>query len=214
MKHLIAGAIGAVAAFSASAALALTFNFGGGSDNLGSIALPEMDGITLTITAFDDYASGTAGSIGRNRNNGWGVSGNPDRNWLGANNSATEALVLSFSSAVTLNSLTMTERGNNNSAFSLLDGSDDTIGRYIVPNGGGATVFDLDALTPAGGTSFTGMSFVLLGDTQGGGVRLSSLTVAAVPLPAALTLMLAALGGLGLVSRRRRAAQAPDLVPA
>lgn len=215
MKLLIAGVVGTIATFSASAALALTLNFGGGSNNLDTIVLPETDGITLTVTGFSDYPSGTVGNITRNRANGWGVDGGPNRGALGANTSATEALVLTFSSAVTLSTLVLTERGNNTSGVSLLDGDDNEISGFLVPNGG-ATAFDLSAITPETGTSFTGTTFVLFGDRAGGGVRLSSLTVAPVPLPAAISLMLAALAGLGLVrrGRKRREMQTPDLVPA
>lgn len=198
MKHCIAGVIGAIVAFSASASVALTLNFGGGSDNLDTISFPETDGISLTVTGFSDYADGTAGDIHRNGTNGWGIGGNPDRNWLGANGSRIEALVLTFSRSVSLESLIMTERGNNDSAFSLLDGTNNSFGRFVVGNGSGPATFDLESV------GVQGTTFVILGDQQGGGVRLSGLTFSAVPLPAPVALLLAALAWLGFTSRRKR----------
>ncbi len=65
-------------------------------------------------------------------------------------------------------------------------------------NGFGAFLLDLDDLTPLSGlwTSSKGLSHASIYYNG---------TVSAVPLPAALPLLLAAIGGLAFVGRRRRA---------
>lgn len=186
----------------AGAASATTFNFGNGFDNQSSVVLNSPD-LTLTVSAYSDYVTGagadTVGTINRNIN-GWGVSGAPDLGRLGASATETEALVLTFSRAVTLQSLSIFQPSTLGAFFSLLDSGDALLQRFAVPTGAPTPdVFNI---------SYQGTTFVILGDSQGNGVRLAGLTVAAVPLPAASLLLASGLGLLGLFGRRRRKARA------
>lgn len=73
-----------------------------------------------------------------------------------------------------------------------------------VATGNGAT--DLETFSPIGFSNLQSLTFTGFGGTRGGySFLLDDIAVAPVPVPAGLPLLVAALGGLAMLRRRRRA---------
>lgn len=209
LGYVASAVFGAAIALAASTASALTFDLENqpGPNNQTTLVFNDPSGLSLTITGFSDYVRGagadTLGFISK-ASGGLGVDDNPQGTRLGA----AEALVLTFSSKVSLTSLSIREVGQSDSFVSILDGDDNGIAGFdplTVPNGANPQLFNV-----AGLPGFMGTRFVLEGQdlgNSGGGVRLAALSaVTAVPLPGTIGLLLAGVAGLAFVGRRRTAA--------
>lgn len=185
--------IGAVLAVSmavaAGSAGATTFTFGNGVDDQSSLPFGPTDGIDLTVS--------TIGSTIHQNRSGLGVAGGAGNNRL----SGTEALTFSFSSVVELVGSLVYERRGGTDILSITGGGVTETFTLGQPGGDSTEVLNLSGLGLVG-NSFT---FQRTGGTGGtSGVRISQLTVAAVPLPATLPLLAFGVGGLVLAARRRK----------
>ncbi len=199
-KRLIALSAAAVMA-SGGAHAATVFTLNGA--NFGDFT-ETVDDITL------DISSGDEGSLHFN-GSGVGVnSGANDQseNRLGGDN---EAIVFVFDPAVTILQSVAFETGGGVDTVSIFDGNDNFITSFDVANNNannnGYVTVDLTDVT---GSVF---KFVSTANPRApgkpdGGIRITSLTVEAVPVPAALPLMAAGIGGLSLMGRRRKRAHA------
>lgn len=174
----------------ANAANAATiFNLGGSGGNLGASALYSEDGINLT-------ASSNSGDLHRDWR-GLGVVGGPGQNSLSSDATTNEVLNLRFSQEVSLVSAIVLERRSGFEQFDILDGMNNILGSYTL-SGPGSSFQTLSGL------DFTGSIFAIR-HTSGDGIRLRSLEITTMPIPASLPLLAAALGLFGFLSRRRSA---------
>ncbi|MEM6373872.1 MAG: VPLPA-CTERM sorting domain-containing protein [Pseudomonadota bacterium] len=178
-----------------SAASAVTvFDFTGSNTNLGPDETYVEDGITLDVTSF-------GGNVFRT-NSGIGVSGAPDGSRMGTGLSngtvINESLTFAFSPAVTLLSSIVFEHRDGVENFDILDADGLVLGSFALDNGRNNS-----SRQTISNLNFVGSEFTIR-HTSGSGIRISELTVAAVPLPAGLPLALVRFGGLALVARRRK----------
>lgn len=174
----------------AGSAGATTFAFGGARADLGinDLPLPSMDGIDLTVRS-------SGGNIHRN-NAGFGVVGNPGGNRM----SGAETLTFEFSPDVNIIESIIFERLDGTDDIEIRDGSNGLLASFTVGNGNANGSLVTVSLSNVAGSSFT---FRRTGGTGTEGVRIRSLTVAAIPLPATLPLLAFAFGGLAFAARRR-----------
>ncbi|MEO0381162.1 MAG: VPLPA-CTERM sorting domain-containing protein [Pseudomonadota bacterium] len=174
-----------------AASAATVIDLTGSGGNLGPSERYVEDGITLTVTSF-------GGTIHQN-GNGLGVRRGVDRNRLGSNGTTNESLTFSFSQPIGLLGSVVFEHRGGTERFDILDATSTILGSFAISGPGGSslvTLSDLDLL----GSEFT------FRHTSGSGIRINELTLTAVPLPAALPMLLGAFGGLVLLGRRRPAA--------
>ncbi|MEM7507519.1 MAG: PEP-CTERM sorting domain-containing protein [Pseudomonadota bacterium] len=181
---------------------ATVFVFDNGPDNRSQIER-MLDGRTLIVDGFDESfntATGTGGTGNINQgNNGLGISGQPESGRLAGG----EALRLTFDRDVRLNSLLIHESGRENESFQLFGANNQLLSSFVVSGAGRGRgdLFD--------GLGLVGSTFTLVGTDPDGadnrGIRLSAVTVSAVPLPGALGLALGGLAVLGGFAWRRRA---------
>ncbi len=205
-KWLIAATLAAGMATGASAATVV--NLAGGPSEGSSLTLATgLAGINVTVTPTN---SNVANDTVTRDGNGLGVAGSstlgpcpfcitltdPD---TGLDTlTGYEALTFTFSEAVKLGSL----------GFSLFDASDD----YTITVNGVSTASDENPFSFGWEEATSFKVGVIFGDDKTvfpsviDSFRVSELTIAAVPLPAAGWLMLAGLGGLAATRRRRKAA--------
>lgn len=193
-----------VAALSLAPALALaapaTFDFylDGGSDVFTTTSSAPgfvSGGIGLTVTA--KKANGTAGLVG-DRWDGLGVvSSTLDSSEIETN----ESLILTFSQAVNLSSLQL-----SNWQHLGLDKATLSVGSTTVNLGSNNSGLVLDTFSFSG---LSGTQFILKGASTGlvsvTSFRLAGLTVSPVPEPGTWALMAAGLVGVAAVRARRRA---------
>lgn len=184
-----------------------TFSTGGAS---GSIA----GGVTYTLTP-------TGGDLTRVATGAPGMTFPPlmgENDGIGIGDdevtSPNEALTLTFSSAVTINSLYFLDLFQNPNAMQFNERV------FVAADGGVANAFDAQVAFPDAfgygaftGLSLTGTTFVFTAGSENDGVAnpdfaLAGLDVAPVPLPAGVWLLGAALGGFGVMRRRARKAAA------
>ncbi len=190
---------------SAGMAQAATFTFEGGDDSSQMLTLLADDRMTsVTVTAFDtDYIastnSGTAREINRGTR-GWGVRGRPE----GGRIAAGEALVFDFDGVrQSLGGVMIFEAGDEVETFDIY-ADYELVGSFTIPAGPnrGISEFDLEAFEAVGSV------FAFVGTSPSGagnrGIRLSELTVTAVPIPAGGLLLLSGLGIMTLRKRRAR----------
>lgn len=191
IKALVASAITAVA-LTCSGALAATLetiNLGGSPTN--QALTMKFDGLgtsdLLTVAPIGlAYVHQNSNGLGMNT---WFVN---DSNQLGV----AETLGFFFSRDVKLHSLTFSAFDPSYENYTILV---DVTGEPIdVTLGGNSNPFEFGMLV---GDAFT-VSAIGLNDS----FRISSLTISEVPVPAAGVLLIGALGGLGALKRRRKAA--------
>jgi len=189
LKALLATAL-FFALTSGAASAATLFSLTGPTENAGSSLTFSLDGIDVTITS-------STGWIHRNFN-GLGAGGGLDRNRIGSNANNNETLTFSFSESVTLTEGTILDRLGGGETFDILDGSANLLGSYSIASPAGP-----NAILPAN-FGLTSDTFVFR-HTGGGGIRVASLTVSPVPLPAAGWMMLAGLAAFAGMRRRSKA---------
>lgn len=171
------------------------FNFTGQNDTQNSISLTRS-GLTLVVSAFELTSTGATNPRNIDRDNtGWGVEGSPDDGRVGFRSSEnlTEFLELSFAAPVSVDSVSFFHEGDANGRV-----------RFGTQQAG-IPVFRIDG--DARSESFTpdfaiSDTWFVRGD--GRGLRLASITVSAIPLPATVWMLLASVGGLCLMRRFRR----------
>jgi hypothetical protein len=200
----------------ASVASAATFNYAAIADGTfaGTGPTGELGGATLThsidgisVDATGTYNGGSAFAYLDSGNAGMGVckvldGGNQCNPSNDDNVTTGEILTLEFSEKIIINTLEFLGEGHVASA---LDG--DSLNFRI--DGGSWSVMSIDQSDWGNfvGLMGTTFDFAFLDENLGGDqFYLSSATVSAVPLPPAVLLFGAALGGLGFLSRRRKQA--------
>ena len=197
LKRLNRTALACIAAVgmfvgTAVSASTVTFDFSGSGGNTGSTTANYMQGgINLDVVS-------TGGNITIG-GNGLGVSGTPNRGRLGVG----ELLSFTFSPAVKLLTSIVFEAGNGTDTVRIRDGSGTVLTSFVVNNAPGLFTQDLSALNL---TASTYLFDVTSSSGSRQGVRIAGLEVAAVPLPASGLLLIAGLGGLAAMRRRRSAA--------
>jgi hypothetical protein len=171
----------------ASAATVLSFDRASflGANGTSSQSVTQ-DGIGLTIESV-------GGTLHFN-NRGVGVAGGTSNNRLGAG----EAIDFRFVPTVSILSSVIFEAGTGEDTVSILDASNAVLASFAVPQT--STLFTA-ALTGVSGNFFR---FVSTNNGNLPGVRISSVTVAVVPVPASLGLMALGLGAMGIAARRTR----------
>ncbi|MEM7505789.1 MAG: VPLPA-CTERM sorting domain-containing protein [Pseudomonadota bacterium] len=183
---------------------AVTFEFGQGADNQNTLSFSQ-DGIGLNVFGFNGNGTDLIDQSSR----GLGIVGAPEGGELGLG----EVLVLEFDREVFISDATIFELGAEAESFTISTNTgftaDFTIGAGAV---GAGAVGGFHSLSDLGFNTLGGVTQIAIAglapQTPGEflGVRLSNITVSAVPLPASLALLLSAIAGLGFVARRRRAA--------
>lgn len=224
---ILATAVGLSMAASAAAAKTVDFLF---TDSLGPTSSYQqtVDGLTVTITA-GSFIGGFSGSVtsvtdqGGNSVDGWALSGNsfdndarvdPDSNGLGVINNFSagtdndddvdgsgwdDFLILSFSQKVQVTSATFGAFGFNDDYRLFYDLN----GNGSLGNGDFLTFTKDD--NPL--TNFPVVVGDLIGFAATGSNdewKLKKISVAAVPLPAAGWMLLAGIGGLAAMRRRKK----------
>lgn len=194
LKTTVAAATLAIAAGSASAA---TFNFGGSSGATSSKSF-TVDGITAVATAFREGPLGFLQFVGNVTQNasGLGVSSFPDTSGDIDGFILKDTLVLTFDQLVSFSLAT----------FGAVDRQDDW--DIYVDNGSGNWVQVANDITD-NPFNFNGGTVKRIAFGADGGdddFRLSSVQVSAVPLPAGGWLLIAGIGGLVALRRKRKAA--------
>lgn len=194
LGRLAAAAVVAVVGFAAPSASALdvTFDFTGNGGGLG----PDE---TFSQLGFDVAVESTGGNIHQNIN-GLGVSGGPDSNRLGSNASTSETLSFQFTPRATLLSGIFLEHQGGSESFDLLNESGSILQSFTINGAGSSSSF-----VTLANLNFLADSFTFR-HTSGSGIRISALTVAAVPIPATGVLLLTALASAGFAVRRRKTA--------
>ncbi|MDO5704531.1 MAG: VPLPA-CTERM sorting domain-containing protein, partial [Paracoccus sp. (in: a-proteobacteria)] len=76
---------------------------------------------------------------------------------------------------------------------------------FSVPTYDHNTGYTVDLSDTVYGGDFTGISWFQIASSQGGNVRFDDISVAPVPLPAAGLMLLAGIGGLAALRRRKAA---------
>ncbi|MFX0547397.1 VPLPA-CTERM sorting domain-containing protein [Roseovarius sp. S1116L3] len=195
-KILGAAAAIAMTALAAPAAYAATvFNLGGSSTEASSFAY-SVDGIGLTVTGERNFFGWDDVDVTR-RTGGLGVTGFLDTS-SALDGQIDERLTFSFDQNVKMMSIMFTAYDDN-----------DPYDIYV-DSGAGLTLItgDSNANPYLFSPFLTGDTLRIAVDGNASAFRVSSMTVAAVPLPAAGWLMIAGLGGLGALRRRRKNAAA------
>ncbi|MBK0328156.1 VPLPA-CTERM sorting domain-containing protein [Rhodobacteraceae bacterium F11138] len=150
------------------------------------------DGIGLTVTGMRDFFGWGSADI-HQTNEGLGVTG-----WLDTSDEADgqfdEYMLFSFDQDVSMMEI----------AFNHID-SDDPYNIYV-DSGSGFTLVDANAMTnPYTFSPFlTGNTLKVAVTDNSSAFRIASVTVNTVPVPAAGVLLLAGLGSLAAVRRRRK----------
>lgn len=191
----------------ASVAATVTFDFAAVSTGSWQNSLQYLTpGLNLSVTG-GNYPNGFditgASQVRTYAGSGVGVRSPGDTSGQIDGSGNNDAVILSFSQAVTLNSITFTSVSNGGNEYFDLFAS----------NSGVPTWTALD-LTAASNYSFTNpttaVNFAIGAYYSASSYYVSSVTVtypdmAPVPLPAAGFVLLAGLGAIGFVGRRRRA---------
>lgn len=215
---------------SVGASHAATFTFSNAPAVQGPSLTQSQGGLTLTITGFDYTPNGTLGSalsLGNQNdvsidNQGLGVCdglspvggpyvscGQPLVDAI-ANNGGPEVAVFSFSRAVNILSVVFNQNDNGDD-IDIFGGSPlALILRDTTSLGGGPNDDDIDVSALLKGVTSFAVGVYDQGSNgrNGDQVRIASIEyeLAAVPLPAAGWLMIAGIGGLAALRRKRKAA--------
>jgi hypothetical protein len=194
LKTTVAAATLSMAAGSASAA---TFNFTGSSSDSSSKSF-TVAGITAVATAFREGPLGFlqfAGNVTQN-GNGLGVASVPDTSGDIDGFGFKDTLVLTFDQLVNFSLAT----------FGAVDSGDDW--DIFVDDGSGAFVQVANDITdnPFNFNDGIVKRIAFGADGINDDFRLNSVEVSAVPLPAAGWLLIAGVGGLVAMRRKREAA--------
>lgn len=189
MKTAILAAIFGLFASSASAAL-INFDFTDSTNTVPTYSA-TAGGFAVTATPTTDAL--------RINSSGIGVTTNPEGGRLGAG----ETIVFT---APLFDALTIAiwETGNQDEDFRVTING--TSYDFTIAGGGrGASTvtFDLTSLLPSGGTSIFSVTGLEPNASGNRGVRVASVSINVVPLPAGAALLLTALLGFGAIRRRR-----------
>ena len=196
ISHFASAACAALIATVPQLVAAATFDLTELRGNFSApLEITADDGLTATLSAFDE--NGNIGSMNFSRN-GVGVQGAPE----GGRLALAETLVFEFSNdPVSFDGVAVFEAGAEAESVQVLSGGV-LIERLDLPaaNGNSTVEFDLSALNlVTNEITLVGLAPNAPGNL---GVRLASLSVTAVPLPASALLLLAGIGGLVLVRRK------------
>lgn len=186
------GAAGLLAGTAASAST-VTFDFGGGAGNTGSTtASYTQGGVGVDLLSTGGNISVQSGGVG--------VQGAPNSGRIGVG----ERLSFTFAPNVVLRNAVIFEAGNGTDTVQIRDGSGNILTTFVVSDTPGKLFSqDLSGLNLVGGT----FEFRLLSATgTSRGFRVSSLTVATMPVPAGGVLLIVGLGGFVALRRRKRTA--------
>lgn len=199
----IGGTINNNVNFNAMSLGALDGSFYSGSDGVTIVSSGAVNGVTNTAIS----QTNTGGSIA-----GEGVHANSNFLSLGA---TVSSLTFNFASTVYGAGLFTNDVWSNGGlrieAFSGLNGTGSSLGAFS----GVTSNFQQDGLYFMGLTSDAGFRSFVFSDTSNNGGDIfgvddfqfvTASNVSPVPVPAALPLLLVALGGLGIAGRRRKAA--------
>ncbi|MEP0961136.1 MAG: VPLPA-CTERM sorting domain-containing protein [Roseobacter sp.] len=170
-----------------------------------------LNGVTFTIDA--DTFGLRYGSLSLNgesriaitqNNEGLGVNNfNPDGSGEIDGSGSNDILVFQFSSAVRLTEIIFESVSNNDDFVFYTPGQSPNAAQFDILN---PIPFDIDGDEGLFATNFTGTTFGIGAFGDNDDFRVSKLTVAAVPLPAGLPLLMAGLGAFGFMSRRKKKA--------
>ncbi|MEM9044258.1 MAG: VPLPA-CTERM sorting domain-containing protein [Pseudomonadota bacterium] len=202
-------------------ALATTFEFFAGPRDESQFQQKE-EGLTVTVTGFDETFDpltgiGALAPIAREVN-GIGVLHSPEQGRLAAG----EALRFQFSETVQLTELLIHESFRENEFFALFDENNELISRHVVDGEGAGrgdpfsfgdqglfgSVFTVVGTSPnrngGGGDNFNPNRGIRVASISVVASDLATVEVAAVPLPAALSLGLTGIAAFAGFRRRSR----------
>lgn len=179
-----------------AAAVTVTFEFGGDGGDLG----PDE---TFTQDGFSLFVESDGGNVHQGVD-GLGVTGGFNGNLLARNASSVdpmfETLSFTFTPEVVLLSGIFFEHQGATERFEILN-QDGALIRGVAINGGGSN----STFVPVLGLDLRAETFTVR-HIAGSGIRVSSLSVSTVPVPATGLLLLSALVGAGVMFRRQKAA--------
>jgi hypothetical protein len=200
----LTAAIFAASLCAAGAASAATFSFTGSNLSDASSRSYTVDGITVTVTAgtFSTWSNPSSINFGSRLvdvdPNGLGADAGGDGDLVDGSN-GNDVLVFTFDRDVTIDSISFGDVGSNDDfAFGTVTGTAFT--RIVNFQDVASSVS-----TSTFGGDVVGLAFGIGAIGSNDEFTVSGLTVSEVPLPAAGWMLLAGMGGLAAMKRRKKA---------